>query len=98
MRQQLDELEDAPLTEPIRTMTDRRREGIKRRRPNRDKTRDRCYKGAYSRKQALTQMNYLLSTGRAKNVATLRIYKCRRCRQYHLTHKPERTQPYARSI
>jgi hypothetical protein len=46
-----------------------------------------CYKAAYSRKQALTQCNLLLSRGEPY----LRTYKCWRCSYWHLTHLPEKT-------
>ena len=80
----LDELEDAPLTEPIHTTRHDRQEVNKKVRAQVAK---RCYKHAYARKQALTQKNTLIKRGYAKY---LRVYKCKRCHSWHLTSQEER--------
>lgn len=41
-------------------------------------------KNLYSKKEALTNMNYQLSIGKAD---TLSIYQCSRCGHWHLTKK-----------
>lgn len=85
--EELDDLDEISLTEPIRTRTDKRRETVKTARRYKAKQNLLCYKHAYSRKQALSQMNYLLSIGQVK---FLRTYKCKRCRHWHLTHQEEK--------
>jgi hypothetical protein len=77
--------EDAPITESIRTHTDKRREERKTVRSHARKS--HCYKAAYSRKQALTQANTLLKQGFAEYV---RAYKCRTCGSFHLTSQAPR--------
>jgi len=85
----IDDLEDAATFEPIHTGVDSRRESKKRVGARRRKG-SRCYKQPYNRKQALTQMNYLLAI---KQAPFLRIYECSRCSSWHLTHQPERAHP-----
>jgi hypothetical protein len=77
--------EDEPLFEKIHTMTDERRETRKRVAAKQRKS--ACYKTAFSRKQALTQKNSLLTRGVA---AVLFTYKCKDCGWWHLTHKSPR--------
>lgn len=74
--------EDAPTIERIHTLTHDRREGRKNISAHLRKS--SCYKAAFSRKQGLTQMNKLLKLGAA---TYLRIYKCRICSCWHLTHQ-----------
>ena len=78
--------DDAPLFEKIHTTTDERRETRKRVASSIRKS--LCPKAAFTRKQGLTRQNTLIKQG----IATyLRIYKCKNCDHWHLTHQPKRT-------
>jgi hypothetical protein len=82
--------EDAPTIEKIHTHVHKHRERDKR--TSSAIRRSICYKAAYSRKQALTQQNTLIKQGEA---TYLRIYKCKFCRYFHLTHQPPRYEQRA---
>ena len=72
--------EDAPTIEKIPRKVDGKRESHKKASANIRKS--GCYKGAYTRKQALTQKNIVL---KQRGISYLDIYKCRDCRYWHLT-------------
>jgi hypothetical protein len=72
--------EDAPTIERIPRKVDGKRESHKKASANIRKS--GCYKGAYTRKQALTQKSTVLKQGYA---SYLEIYKCKICRYWHLT-------------
>lgn len=84
-------IDELPRIEPIRTRRNARFESIKVIRARLRKA-PRCYKKAYAHKQALTACSTLVKQGER---ADLRVYKCRRCNFWHLTHQPER--PAAKS-
>ena len=77
--------DDAPTFERIHTMTHERRETRKRIASSMRKS--MCAKKAFTRKQGLTRQNTLLKQGVA---SYLRIYRCKKCHSWHLTHKPPR--------
>jgi len=82
----MDDIDDGPLFEPIKTQNHVRREGRKLAYSSRRKG---CYKYGYAtRKQALNARSHAL---KARPGQFLTIYKCRRnCDLWHLTHQPEK--------
>jgi hypothetical protein len=77
--------DNQPLFERIHTHTNEVRESRKNRLQRARK--GHCAKTAYTRKQALSRCNELLSQ---KVAPYLRTYKCQNCRHFHLTHQPPR--------
>lgn len=77
-------IEEAPLFEPINTMTDKRREN--RKAISSRLRKGLCAKNPWTRKQALTAAAFHAQR-QGRQIWT---YRCPRCSYFHLTHKRPR--------